>query len=138
MRQQNLRLISLNPGKDIIQPMSRQITFKNSQKAQYCQIKLDDGKRIFISVAEGKVRVSTMKWFGAFPNQTISEFDVMALLENTFYQNVLRYLRENKDENLEFSAESLKYGFNQLDVFRVVLLRCLSLPEVEKALSKFR
>lgn len=110
--------------------MGTQITFQNDLKAQFCQIKLEDGKRILISVAQGKIRVSTMKWLGTTPDKIIYEAEIIPLFDNTIYQSVIEHLNNT-------SQERPKYGFNQLDVFRVVLLNCKNLKDVQKVLSRF-
>ena len=110
--------------------MGKQITFRNDLKAQFCQIKLEDGKRILISVAEGYVKIFTLRFFGAIPNKTIYAGKVMKLFNSDYYQKIIDQLNEE-------TSEPPKYGFNQLDVFRKALLPCHSLEEVEQVLVKF-
>jgi hypothetical protein len=110
--------------------MGKQITFRNDLNAQFCQIKLEDGKRILISVAEGYVKIFTLKFFGAIPNKTIYAGKVMDLFDSNYYQKTIDQLNEETND-------PPKYGYNQLDVFRKVLLPCNSIEEVEQILVKF-
>ncbi len=116
--------------------MGQQIVFKNNQNVSYCQLKYSDSKRIFISVAEGLVKISTLKWFGTLPDKLIGQFSVSDLFENPLYQEVVTYLNTNRRGDPDFSEESRKYGFNQLDVFRELLIRCENLEEVKRTLHE--
>jgi hypothetical protein len=111
--------------------MGKQITYRNDLRAQFCQIELEDGKRILISVAEGYVKIFTLKFFGAIPGKTIYAGKVMDLFYSDYYNKVIEQLNQE-------TSEAPKYGFNQLDVFRKVLLPCKSLEEVGHTLEKFR
>jgi len=115
--------------------IGRQITFANNQNTQYCQILLDDGYRILISVAEGTVKISTLKWHGTIPDELLCEINIPELNKNLIYIKTLRYLHIGMDKELGFSNESLKYGFNQLDVCRSVLMRCNNMDELINALN---
>ena len=110
--------------------MGKQITFQNDPKAQFCQIKLEDGKRLLISVAEGCVKIFTLKLFGVIPNKTIYTNKVIDLFYSGYYNKVLKELNSR-------TIKRPKYGFNQLDVFRKVLLPCKNLKEVKEILAKF-
>lgn len=117
--------------------MSEQITYRNDQKQQFCQIRLSDDTRLLISVAEESVNVMKMKWRGLVPGETLYSIQIKSLSENPNYAKVVSYLRKTDGAGLEYSTESKKYGYNQLDVFRVLLLKCETLSDVNIALAKF-
>lgn len=72
--------------------MGKQITFRNDLSVQCCQIKFEDGKRILISVAEGEVKIFSLKIFGLLPDKTINTFSVMRLFEFDYYKEILEQL----------------------------------------------
>lgn len=103
--------------------MSKIITYKRDNTGKFCQIKLDDGNRILISVAQPGIRVYKLKWMGAIPSETI--FDIST---DTLFSDQHRHSRQKLTE---VSLEP-----DMLDVLKDVLLPCKSLGEVKSTLLK--
>lgn len=102
--------------------MSKIITYKKDSNGKYCQLKLDDGNRILISVAQPGIRIYTLKWLGAIPSNTI--FDIST--EDLFSEQY-KIAREKLTEK---SLEP-----DMLDVFKDILIPCSSLREVQTVLT---
>lgn len=109
--------------------MSEIITYQNDLSAQFCQIKLDDGKKILISVGNQKAVVYLLI-FGFLPLKKMFEVEAFNLLTNSFYVKTLQKM-------IETSKNIPKFGFNQLEVMTTVLKPCRSIEEINKILSKF-
>lgn len=101
--------------------MSDIITYKNDNYQSYCQIKLDDGNRILISIAQTGVKVMKLKWGGMIPAGDIFNISTQNLFSEDY-----RFARERLTER--------SLALNMLDVFRDILLPCKSLPKVEQVL----
>lgn len=52
--------------------MGEVVTYKNDGKHSFCQIKLDSGERVLISMGSGTLKISKLI-FGIIPTQTIWE-----------------------------------------------------------------
>jgi len=63
--------------------MGKIVTYKNDrQRGMFCQIKLDNGEKVFISIAQSGAKISKMKLGGLIPGETIWESnDVKAMVE---------------------------------------------------------
>lgn len=102
--------------------MSEIITYKNSPTGKYCQIKLDDGNRILISIAQTGVKVMKMKWGGMLPAGDI--FDIST--QDLFSENY-KHAREK--------LTKLSLELDMLDVFKDILLPCKTLDEVKQVIK---
>lgn len=103
--------------------MSEIITYKNSPSGKYCQIKLDDGNRILISLAQTGIKVMKMKWGGVMPAGDIFDISTQDLFSEKY--------RHSREKLTEISLE-----LDMLDVFKDVLLPCRTLDEAKKVLNE--
>jgi hypothetical protein len=106
--------------------MSEVVTYQNSEKQCFCQIKFNDGKRALISIAgtpTPSVRVYKMAFGGLIPRQIIWEFNpTMAGGYNAYVEKFMKMfplLNENDQP---------------LDVIRDLLLTCGSIQEAQNKL----
>ncbi len=101
--------------------MSKIITYKNSPAGKFCQIKLDDGNRILISIAQPGIKVYKLMLFGSMPSGTIFEISTADLFSEKY--------KPAREKLTEISLE-----LDMLDVFKDLLLLCKSLEGVKKKL----
>ena len=52
--------------------MSKVITYRNDSKHSFCQIKLDSGEKVLISMGSGTIKISKLL-IGVIPTETIWE-----------------------------------------------------------------
>jgi hypothetical protein len=102
--------------------MSKIVT-KNDNYQSFCQIKLDDGNRILISVAQTGIKVMKLKWAGMVPSGDIFDISTYDLFSDE-YASARKKLTEKSLEP------------NMLDVFKDILLPCSSLEEVKQELDR--
>lgn len=102
--------------------MSEIITYSNSPSGKYCQIKLDDGKRILISLTQTEIKIFKMKFLGSVPSDTIFEITTLDLFSNKY---------KSAREKLTEKSTAL----DMLDVFKEILIEYHSLEEAVKALD---
>jgi hypothetical protein len=108
--------------------MSKVITYANSKHLCYCQIKLDSGERVLISiitVPKPSVQLKKLCFFGLWPIQTIWEYNpTMAGGYDAYVQKMM----------IMFQDPSATEPKHPLDVLRDRLLQCKSIPEVRDSL----
>jgi hypothetical protein len=107
--------------------MSRVVTYANNKYQCYCQIRLDSGERILISIANApRPSVKIMKLFlGFWPLQTIWEYNpTMAGGYDAYIRKLVRMFHDPL-------ASEPKHP---LDTFRDRLLPCKSISEVQNSL----
>lgn len=102
--------------------MSKIVTYKNSARGKYCQIKLDDGNRILISIAQTGIKVYKLRLAGLIPSGTIFDISTSDLFSEKY-----------KPAREKLTERSLK--LDMLDVFKEILLPCRSLEEVQGVLD---
>ena len=103
--------------------MSSVVTYANNKYQCYCQIKLDSGDRILISIASvPKPSIKIMKLFlGFWPLQTIWEYNpAMAGGYDAYVRKLVKM----------FHNPLASEPKHPLDTFRDLLLPCKSIPEV--------
>ena len=105
--------------------MARIITYKNGSSGKYCQIQLEDGQRVFISVSQEGIRISRMKWGGLFPGATIVDLPFAIVMSDKHEQAWMRLYQDSGGEEYI------------LDQFKNVLLECPSLSAVLDRLREF-
>jgi len=103
--------------------MSQIITYKCDPSGKYCQIKLDDGNRILISMAQTGARICRLKWGGLWPAETIFDIPTSDLFSDEY-----KFARERLTEK--------SLALDMLDVFKEILLPCKSLEDVKEELNK--
>jgi hypothetical protein len=105
--------------------MSEIVRYSNTKLTCYCQIKLDSGERILISIATAPkpcVKVIKLVCHGMLPIQTIWEYNpTMAGGYDAYVRNMMQM----------FISIEPKHP---LDILRDQLLPCKSIPEVQKYL----
>ena len=105
--------------------MSEVVRYSNTKLTCYCQIKLDSGERILISIATAPkpcVKVIKLIWHGMLPTQTIWEYNpTMAGGYDAYVRNMMQM----------FQASEPKHP---LDIIRDRLLLCKSISEAQKYL----
>ncbi len=110
--------------------MSKVITYRNDKYGCFCQIKLDSGERILISIASTpspSIKIKKLA-FGIFPIKTIWEFNpTMAGGYRAYIEKSIKIFTDPKLEN----SDEIK---QPLDVIRDKLLPCHSVNEVLHAL----
>jgi len=104
--------------------MSKVVTYTNSKHLCYCQIKLDSGERVLISIATApkpNVQLKKLCFFGLLPIKTIWEYNpVMAGGYEAYVRKMMQMFQDP-------SASEPKHP---LDVLRDRLLPCSSISEV--------
>ncbi len=63
--------------------MGEVVTYKNDASHCFCQVKLDSGERILISIGSGTIRISKLL-LGAIPTETIWESGDASTIVKTF------------------------------------------------------
>ena len=107
--------------------MSKVVTYKNDERHCYCHIKLDNGKRIMISISTApkpKTKVYQLALGGLIPIRTIWEYNP------TMAGGYYAYVKKMMEMFLE-SDEDIRHA---LDVIRDRLLSCSSIDEVRLVL----
>jgi hypothetical protein len=108
--------------------MSKVITYANSKHLCYCQIKLDSGERVLISIATApkpSVQIKKLCFFGLWPIQTIWEYNpTMAGGYDAYVRKMMQM----------FQDPSVLEPKHPLDVLRDRLLLCTSISEVRVSL----
>jgi hypothetical protein len=94
--------------------MAKIITYKNEgEKGTFCQIKLDSGERVFISIYKPmQVKISKM-WLGILPGKTIWG-------PKSIYETLKLFFDKNKASK------------NVLDMVIEKILDCKSTEEIKK------
>ena len=104
--------------------MSKVVTYANNKYLCYCQIKLDSGERVLISIASTPtpcVKLKKLIFFGMWPIQTIWEYNP------TMAGGYESYVRKMMQMFQDPSALESKHP---LDILRDRLLPCRSISEV--------
>ena len=104
--------------------MSRVVTYANNKYLCYCQIKLDSGERVLISIASApkpSVQLKKLSFFGLWPVQTIWEYNP------TMAGGYEAYVRKMMQM---FQYPSALESKHPLDVLRDRLLPCRSISEI--------
>jgi hypothetical protein len=108
--------------------MGKVVTYGNSNHQCFCQIKLDNGERVLISIVtvpRPSVKVMKLAFFGLWPVQTIWEYNpTMAGGYEHYVRNMM----------LMFQDMSSQEARHPLDVLRDRLLPCSSISEVRESL----
>ena len=107
--------------------MSSVVTYANNKYQCYCQIKLDSGERVLISIANApRPSVKVMKLFlGFWPLQTIWEYNpTMAGGYDAYIRKLIKM----------FHDPLVSEPKHPLDTFRDRLLPCKSISEVQDSL----
>lgn len=110
--------------------MSRVITYANNNFQCFCQIQLDNGERILISIANiptPNVKIMKLGFFGLLPIQTIWKYN--PTIAGSYDAYVLKMMKMFQDP----LAVELK---NPLDILRDRFLSCKSISEVQDSLLK--
>lgn len=102
--------------------MSKIISYSNNSSEKFCQIKLDDGNRIFISLTQTEIKVFKTKFFGSMPSDTVFEISTLDLYSSRF-----KTARERLTER--------SHALDILDVLKEILIECHSLEEVKSTLK---
>ena len=101
--------------------MSKVVAYANNKYLCYCQIKLDSGERVLISIASAPtpcVEVKKLSFFGLWPIQTIWEYNpTMAGGYDAYVRNMMTMFQDPL-------AMEPKHP---LDVLRDRLLPCRSI-----------
>jgi len=108
--------------------MSRVVTYANSKFQCFCQIKLDDGERILISIASApspSIKVIRLGFFGLWPLQTIWEYNP------TLAGGYDAYVRKLAMMFQDPRAKEVKHP---LDILRDRLLPCRSITAAQDSL----
>ncbi len=104
--------------------MSKVITYANSKYLCYCQIKLDNGERVLISIAnipKPSVQLKKLFFFGMLPLKKIWEYNpTIAGGYDAYLRNMIQM----------FQDPSAPEPNHPLDVLRDRLLPCKSISEV--------
>ncbi len=110
--------------------MSKVITYKNDESACFCQIELDDGERILISIASApspSIKILELVQ-GTIPTKTIWEFN--ATMAGGYGAYIEKMIKMFVDSRLDANDEIKQ----PLDAIRDKLLPCHSVKEVLHAL----
>jgi hypothetical protein len=98
--------------------MGTVITYKNDRQHCYCQVKLDSGERVLISIAQGGVKLLKLVLGGLVPGKTIwKSKDVSQVISVFLDEDARRTLR------------------HPLDAIRDRLLTCPSIRELERLVN---
>lgn len=108
--------------------MSKVVTYANTNYLCYCQIMLDSGERVLISIASTPtpcVKIKKLVFLGLLPIQTIWEYNpMMAGGYEAYIQKMMQMFQDP-------SAQEPKHP---LDILRDRLLLCKSISEVQDSL----
>jgi hypothetical protein len=109
--------------------MSSVVNYANNDRQCFCQIFLDSGERILISMAARptpNTKIFKLGFFGVIPTKTIWAFTVEMAGDNHAYIHTLMTM-------FEAFGEPLKHP---LDAVRDVLLNCSSIAEVRQEIKR--
>lgn len=111
--------------------MGEVITYASDKRRCYCQLKLDSGERILVSIGRGHDgTTATIKIFrlllGMIPTSTVWESD------NIGREVARLYLHSVEWERL---VKEVRSQTDILNLFRDDLIRCKSIAEVRERLS---
>jgi hypothetical protein len=104
--------------------MGKVVTYANNNYLCYCQIKLDNGERVLISIATTptpSVKIKKLVFFGLWPIQTIWEYNP------TMAGGYEHYVRKMM---IMFQDPSALEPKHPLDILRDRLLPCKSISEI--------
>jgi len=108
--------------------MGKVVTYANNKYQCFCQIKLDNGERILISIASAptpNVKVKKLGFLGLWPIQTIWEYNpTMAGGYDAYVRKLMKMFQDPL-------AEEPKHP---LDILRDRLLACKSISEVRDSM----
>jgi len=108
--------------------MGEVVTYANTKYQCFCQIKLESGERILISIAGAptpSVKIMKLGFFGLVPVRTIWEYNAtMAGGHEAYVRKMVMMFQDPL-------AEEIKHP---LDVLRDRLLPCRSISEVRNSL----
>ena len=108
--------------------MGNVVTYANNKYQCFCQIKLDSGERVLISIASAptpSVKLMKLVFFGLWPIQTIWEYNpTMAGGYEAYVRNMMKMFQDPLDVEPK----------HPLDILRDRLLPCRSISEVRDSL----
>jgi hypothetical protein len=108
--------------------MSEVVTYKNTGRQCYCQIKLDNGERILITIASmptPSIKICKLGLLGLLPVQTVWEYNpTMAGGYEAYIRKLIEMFADPSDEEPK----------HPLDTLRDRLLPCQSISEVRNSL----
>jgi hypothetical protein len=108
--------------------MSSVVSYQNTDKQCFCQIKFDSGERVLVSIASRptpSVKIVQMALSGLVPRGAVWEFNaVMAGSVGAYAQNLMRMFPPNARESA-----------HPLDVIKDALLQCRSIAECQSLLA---
>lgn len=108
--------------------MGKVVTYANNKYQCFCQIRLDSGERVLISIASAptpSVKLMKLVFFGLWPIQTIWEYNpTMAGGYEAYVQKMMKMFQD------PLAVEPK----HPLDILRDRLLSCRSVSEVRDSL----
>ena len=108
--------------------MSKVVTYANNKYLCYCQIKLDSGERVLVSIASATtpcVKIKKLVFLGMLPIHTIWEYNpTMAGGYDAYVRKIMQMFQDPL-------AQEPKHP---LDILRDRLLSCRSISEVRDSL----
>jgi hypothetical protein len=99
--------------------MSEVITYKNTVKQCFCQLKLDSGERVLISIAQTGIKLFQLGLAGLLPIRTVAEWDISQI------RTAIRIFED-------FDAPQKP----PLDAIRDKLLHCRSIADIEDLITR--
>ncbi len=110
--------------------MGKIVNYRNNKYQCFCQIKLENGERVLISIASvptPSVKLIKLGLLGLVPVQTIWEYNpMMAGGYDSYVQKMMKMFQD------PLTSEPK----HPLDILRDRLLSCRSIPEVRDSLFK--
>jgi len=108
--------------------MGKVVTYKNNKYQCFCQIKLDNGEKVLISIASAptpSIKLMKLGFLGMWPIQTIWEYNpTMAGGYDAYVQKMMKMFQDPL-------AVELKHP---LDILRDRILPCKSISEVRDSM----
>lgn len=108
--------------------MGKVVTYANNKYQCFCQIKLDNGERVLISIASAptpSVKLMKLGFFGMWPVQTIWEYNpTMAGGYDAYVRKMMKMFQD------PLAVEPN----HPLDILRDRLLPCRSISEVRNSM----
>lgn len=104
------------------------VTYKNSGRMCFCQIRYENGERVLVSISGGTnpcVDIRRLGFLGLFPKDSIWKFSVSDAGSPDDYVRKLALMFPEALENLA----------NPLDAFRDLLLSCSSICDAKRELE---